>query len=53
MEDGTLEEDQARRDFTINALAVSLNPLLNEVVDPFKGIDDLRSGILRTPLAPD
>ncbi len=53
VEDGTLEEDQARRDFTINALAVSLNPLLNEVVDPFKGIDDLRSGILRTPLAPD
>lgn len=53
VENGTLEEDQARRDFTINALAFELYPLSETVIDPFGGLKDLESGILRTPLAPD
>lgn len=51
---GTLEDDQQRRDFTINAIAVSLNSgNYGELIDPFKGIKDLDTGILRTPLDPD
>ena len=54
VEDGTLEDDQNRRDFTINALAVCLNrERFGELVDPFGGVDDLWDGIIRTPLAPD
>jgi poly(A) polymerase len=53
VEDGTLQEDQERRDFTINALAISLNPFTDEIVDPFNGLNDLEKGILRTPLHPD
>jgi poly(A) polymerase len=53
VENGSLEEDQARRDFTINALAISLNPLSTNVIDPFGGLSDLEKKILRTPLAPD
>ncbi|MFM2196371.1 MAG: hypothetical protein RL092_1971, partial [Bacteroidota bacterium] len=53
VENGTLEEDQARRDFTINALAVGLNPLSDEIIDPFGGLLDLENKILRTPLQPD
>ena len=54
VEDGTLEDDQNRRDFTINALAVCLNKArFGELVDPFGGVDDLWDGIIRTPLAPD
>ena len=54
VEDGTLEDDQNRRDFTINALAVCLNKArFGELVDPFGGIDDLWDGIIRTPLDPD
>jgi putative nucleotidyltransferase with HDIG domain len=53
VEDGTLQEDQERRDFTINALAISLNPFTEEIVDPFNGLNDLEKGILRTPLHPD
>jgi len=53
VEDGTLEEDQNRRDFTINALAICLNKnRFGELVDPFGGIQDIENKILRTPLEP-
>ena len=54
VEDGTIEEDQLRRDFTINAMAVSLNSTnFGELIDPFEGQTDLSKGIIRTPLAPE
>ncbi|MBQ0077989.1 MAG: HD domain-containing protein [Bacteroidales bacterium] len=54
VEDGTLEDDQFRRDFTINAMAFSLQKdSFGELVDPFGGIRDLAAGIIRTPLEPD
>ena len=54
VEDGTLEDDQNRRDFTINAMAICLNKSrFGELVDPFGGVDDLYDGIIRTPLDPD
>ena len=52
--EGNLQDDQNRRDFTINALALSLNEAnFGELLDPFKGLEDLGKGILRTPLNPD
>ncbi|KYH05592.1 tRNA nucleotidyltransferase [Chryseobacterium cucumeris] len=53
VEVGSLEDDQKRRDFTINAMAISLNKEnFGELIDPFNGIEDLEKGILRTPLEP-
>ena len=54
VENGSLEDDQNRRDFTINALAISLNrSSFGEVIDPFDGLTDLKNKLIRTPLIPE
>ncbi len=51
---GTIKDDQNRRDFTINALALSLHPSnFGELIDPFNGVEDLKKGIIRTPREPE
>ena len=54
VEDGTLDDDQRRRDFTINAMAISVNKdRWGELLDPFDGIGDMKRGLIRTPLDPN
>ncbi len=54
VEDGTLDEDLSRRDFTINAMAIRINAdHFDELIDKFNGLDDLHRGLIRTPLDPD